>query len=210
MANNFKNNVFDHVFYEFEMYLHTFILLHHGEISICAKGIPPNKQLGYNLSFEGHQHYARNSIEFFSCKKGKNDDLHYHKILSNNACIDLDYNLDKCNGKYIDTQIGIIMDIFNKGVSHLTGYRTKSGLDDETTTAINDLFCGNKNIIRLPKKILDFLYLLEPKNLVQNLQITIGQEQSNHDLFDELADDEIQKRLRGLKELLIKLGINKQ
>ena len=61
-----KNNIFDHVLYEFEMYIYSYSEL----IRLCPpKGLD---QLKYNMAIECYSVHLRNILEFFNCDGGEN------------------------------------------------------------------------------------------------------------------------------------------
>ncbi len=200
-----KSNLFDHIFYEIEMYLVTHNYLESGNFYICdGKKQEYDKQLALNLVLEGHQHYARNLIEFFTTKKrNKYDDLRYTDILNNYTEL-TEYDTGKDKGVFIDKNIGPIWEILNKGVSHMTAYRTKVGLSEMIWKAFDKLYKGDKQtgFVGLPEKISNFLSLLELDNLKENKCFTIDGEEVNHHIKEEFIDEEIQERLRNLRVII--------
>lgn len=216
MCDNKKNNTFEHIIYEFQMYFQTCYLINNyylrsknNLVYLCFdKKI--NHHIAKNLILESHQHHTRNLIGFFSNTSRNDNDIIISRIikkdvLKNNSFVCYEKIKDN-NSKYVynNKNIQSIMNIFNTGVSHLSSYRTKEGLSKETIEAIADMYNGNdrKKIVRIPSKIFDFLILLEPDNLEPQLEIKIDNICEYHDLKQELAEQGIQDMIIDLKKYL--------
>ena len=111
-----KENIFDHILYEMEMFLLTEKLLANiGEIDLTYKScIIPEKEITkqalINILIVSNHTHIRNLLYFFSAK-GQNDDILCSTILEEAHCDEL--NFDIKNNGYICAK-----DHLNKTISH--------------------------------------------------------------------------------------------
>ena len=75
-----KSTMLEHVLYEFDMYIHTYIWLI--ELSNSLRKFGDN-QFFINMAIESHQIHLRNLIEFFSETDGRENDLRIKDIVKN-------------------------------------------------------------------------------------------------------------------------------
>ena len=101
---NIKTNIFEYIFYEFEMYIKCFFALseNNSTLDIFQK----------NLVIEGYRFHLRNMIDFLSDKKETEDDIIYKDIISGSCGLFLP-NMQK------------VKKAINKVTSHLTKSRIK-------------------------------------------------------------------------------------
>lgn len=116
-----KKNIFDHIFYEMEMFLYTEILLTNIDTidlsydSCIISKKEERKQVLINILIVSNFTHIRNLLYFFS-PVGKQDDIICSNILKNPYCAEL--NFDNKSYDYIEAKEHV-----NKTVSHLTEVR---------------------------------------------------------------------------------------
>ncbi len=143
-----KNNVFNHIFYEFEMYYDTFHALEK-----CVNFDECNlldKQFCKNVLIESHATHLRNMIRFFSGQDG----INANNVLVSNPihCIS---NWDK---KTI---------IVNNAISHLSEARVKESTGAENLTIkLDGLIRGEYP--HMVERIKTFLDTLEDGSMIVN------------------------------------------
>lgn len=115
-----KSNIFDHIFYEFEMYIRTYQYLMY--VVKCPLKSHDN-QFWINVLHESHATHLRNLIHFFSGK----DSINANTVLRENAKLGISRADEKC--KTID-----------KAISHLTEERIVSDKNEKNlNTAMSKL-----------------------------------------------------------------------
>lgn len=106
-----KSKILEHVLYEFQMYLETYIHLKKLDVFRHASGIlgVQQTQFEYNMTIESHERHLRNMIEFFNTTKPQNfpNDLRVFDILKNGN----NFTIEKDQSKY---------NHISKSVEHLT------------------------------------------------------------------------------------------
>ena len=107
-----KHNIFDHLLYEFEMYLDTFDAL-------LFYSLKTNVSFQKNVLLESHAVHLRNLIEFLNCEK---DCICVNSIFIGNY--DLSFDDSLLNAKQT----------INKTIEHLTEERTKWNQTDKDLT----------------------------------------------------------------------------
>ena len=118
---NQKNNIFEHVFYEFSMYHHTFFFLK--RVIASDSTVFSDKQFWINVLLESHATHLRNLIHFFSSK----DSMNGSTIL-------------KTNPKLGFSDDGKKTRIINHAISHMDIERVDASTGtDNLTVQINEL-----------------------------------------------------------------------
>ncbi len=116
-----KNNTFDHIFYEMNMYYKTYIMLK--KATAIDENNCPDKQFWINVLLESHATHLRNLIHFFSGK----DSINVKTVLVVNPKLGIP-EADK-KAKIID-----------QAISHLTVDRVDSSMNiDNITIRMNEL-----------------------------------------------------------------------
>ena len=119
-----KGNLFDHVLYEFEMYIYTYYKI--SDNTVARK----SDQATYNALLESHAIHLRNLIEFFNCEKD---------------CISMKTLFEKVVDTSFDDNQYQAKKIVNKAISHLTKERytwnkTANDLTVHYSNLINPMF----------------------------------------------------------------------
>lgn len=116
---NKRDNIFEHVLYEFNMYLQTF---YHWVMIEEEKG----NVYKNNVNYESHQIHLRILMEFFEDESIKSDDIVVSTVV--NSIEGLIINKDD----FIEEKKSI-----NKSISHITKTRCKKDYDENVTYIIN-------------------------------------------------------------------------
>lgn len=131
-----KCNIFEHVFYEMQMYLYSLYKLS------MFEQLEINTQLEYNLVWDTHFLHIRNLLDFFNCES---DSITVDTILVNKK----DFTISQEEFKY--------KQVINKTVDHLTIERVKKAnkMSNLQLKVIKDMS------IVIPERIRIFLDLLD-------------------------------------------------
>lgn len=173
-----KNNIFDHIFYEMEMYHHTHIKLI--EMIAINEGDMSDKQFWINVLLESHAVHLRNLIEFFS-NKGE-DTIKAKTVLVNIPQLGI-HNPDEK------------MKIISRAISHLTEYRVDSSMDMNKITM-------EMNKVRIES------YPDICNRIGKYLEILADDSAIKEQYMPEFNTMEIQKRYRNLTAIFISSKAN--
>lgn len=158
MSTNPKEFVFEHILYEFEMYLGTGALRRR---AIRCAGI--DQQLIYNMILESHQLHLRNLIEFFCHKKHA---MEMEEILM----VDFQLDFEPLNNAYYT---------ICKAVDHLTLERATNDLTSACSIAMKFAFPI------IVTKIREFLIVISNS---QNVQPKYQAELSTEYIIDRICN----------------------
>lgn len=189
-TSDLKNNIFEHVLYEFEMYLDTYSLL------IKLNNIGALGQFSKNVLIESHLIHLRNLMEFFTSvgeDKTLNSDPTPPKTNASNS-----RNQNDINIKTIFTAdcIPTIRDeshmkqTVNRALSHLSKdrYRRADG-NDSHRIKVNDA-------------ILEMYRRHIPERIMAALELLHTESHVNKEFIEHLKDDRIQNRILILQKRL--------
>lgn len=174
-----KTNIFEHVFYEFDMYLYTYQRII--EIGKYREEESFN-QNEYNMAWDAHFLHLRNLIEFFNDEKNC---ISAQDIL----CCEYDLKVNSEWEYYGETMT--FKKVINKTVDHLTMERLEGKVWAE-----KQLFTIDQMIKIIPQRILTFLELTDClDNVVQKYQQNLIENQRMKTVVCENAN--IVKRMVG-------------
>ena len=135
-----KNNTFHHIFYEFDMYYKSFVVLK--EIASLNDIVLPNRQFWINVLIESHATHLRNLIHFFSGKDSINDKT----VLIDNPKLGISDADEKTK-------------IIDQAISHLTQERVDASLG-RTNITIRMSELRNSMFPEICKRIQKYLEIL--------------------------------------------------
>jgi hypothetical protein len=141
-----KNNVYDHIFYEFSMYNNSFSAL----LSVvnCDETQLPDKQFWMNVLLESHATHLRNLIHFFSGK----DSISAITVLRENPHLGISDADGKCK-------------IIDQAISHITIERVTSATGNNSLTKrIDDLI--KRMYPEMCSRIAKYLQLLSDESKI--------------------------------------------
>ena len=138
-----KRNIFEHILYEFQMYLYSY-----QKLVLLSQEMKKdnNWQLEYNLAWDAHFLHLRNIIEFFNNSE--------HAITT--------LTVLKCNPKlFIEDAGNEHKRAINKSIDHLTIERVNENMTEKS----NETFKYMINLV--PQRIVSFLLILDDKDNVK-------------------------------------------
>ena len=142
-----KNNVYDHIFYEFSMYYSSFSALL--SVAICDETKLPDKQFWMNVLLESHATHLRNLIHFFSGK----DSISATTVLRENPHLGISDADGKCK-------------IIDQAISHITIERVTSATGSNSLTKrMDDLIKKMYPEMRL--RIARYLQILSDESKIE-------------------------------------------
>ena len=126
-----KSNIFDHVLYEFEMYIETYYKL-------CENAfVRKVDQVTYNAILESHAIHLRNLIDFFNSERD---------------CISVKTVFEEPDDKSFNDSKYKAKQTVNKAINHLTKERlTWNQTEDDLTLRYSQLISPMFNRVMLPR-----------------------------------------------------------
>ena len=163
-----KNNVYDHIFYEFSMYYSSFSALLSVVISDETRLL--NKQFWMNVLLESHATHLRNLIHFFSGK----DSISAITVLRETPHFGISDADRKCK-------------IIDQAISHITIERVTSATGSNSLTKrMNDLIMNMYPEIH--SRIASYLQVLSDESMIKEQYISEFKSETIQKQYKELSE----------------------